>query len=133
MDFRQLINQFKKFAVVGFSSTAINYGVFFVLFEFFHVYYALAHVIGYVLGVLFGYAFNRSWTFESVIPKKRYEFILYVSVYIFSLIVSVSVLQILVEQGRLNPLFANVLAIGVSMVINFVGCKFLVFNEKRVG
>ncbi len=131
-DLKTRTEQFKKFVFIGLSSTAINYGVFFVLFQFFQIYYALAHVIGYILGVVFGYAFNRSWTFDSVIPKKKVEFVLYFTVYILSLMTSVAALQILVEVSELNPLIANILSIGVSTITNFLGCKFLVFNPEAI-
>lgn len=132
MQFQSLTIQLKKFVLIGFLSTAINYAVFVIFYKFFGVHYAFSHVIGYVLGVVFGYTFNRSWTFDSVIPKKKIEFILYFSIYISSLILSVAVLQILVEFLKLNPLVANILSIGCSMFTNFLGCKLLVFNQSNI-
>ncbi len=129
---QNLSKQFGKFAAVGLASTAINYAVFFIGFQLFHVFYAWAHVAGYITGVVAGYFFNRSWTFSSVIEKKHKEFILYFLVYITSLVLSVAVLQILVERLGINPLLANLLSIGLSIATNFLGCKFLVFNPKRI-
>lgn len=106
--------------------------MFFVLYRFFNVYYPIAHAIGYITGVLFGYAFNRSWTFISVIAKKKWELLLYITVYVTSLLLSVAALQIIVEYIHINPLIANIFAIGVSMVTNFLGCKYLVFDEYRI-
>ena len=132
MNLNSIVRKFCKFAAVGFTSTVINYGIFFVAAAFFHVYYAWAFVFGYVSGAIFGYFYNRSWTFSPITEKRYKEFGVYFLIYALSLAVSVSALQVLVEQAGLNLYLAAVLSIGISMVTNFLGCNFIVFDQRRI-
>ncbi len=78
--------------------------------------------------MVFGYYFNRAWTFESD-SSVRIESIKYVLVYLCSLGISLVVLRILVENVKMDPRLANVIVIGITTVTNFVGTKFLVFKK----
>ena len=136
MDIKSGLKESRKFALIVFFSTAINYAVFFVFYYFFHVYYPIAFVLAYFVGVIFGFVLNRARTFSSLIPKTTHELVLFITVYSLSLITSIAVLRILVEKFSLNPLSAGILAMGVSMVLNFLGRKFLVFSasaQPRIG
>ena len=124
--------QFQKFLGVGLISTAINYGLFFISFRFFHIHYIVSSVVGYCSGVLFGFSVNRSWTFRSLETRKYRELFFYLMVYFSSLILSILFLRFLVLTLYLSPLLANIFAIGLSTVTNFLGCKLLVFQKVRI-
>ena len=57
-------HQFGKFIVAGLLSTAINYGVFYILFKL-GVSYMVAMAIGFLAGAGFGFHLNRVWTYET--------------------------------------------------------------------
>ena len=113
-------------------STVLNYGIFW-LFLALGTNYVIAAVAGYLVGLFFGYYLNRSWTFTSVAERKTDEFALYVFLYLVSLAASISFLGILVGKFFMHPLVANVFAIGLSTVTNFLGSKFLVFHAGALG
>jgi uridine kinase/putative flippase GtrA len=117
----------QRFLIIGALSTAINYAIFFALFSI-GIHYALASAVGYVAGLIFGYAFNRSWTFSSVTQSMAGEFFAYMSVYALSLGLSIAALQLLVERGGIAPMLAQIGAIGVSTILNFIGLKLFVFD-----
>jgi putative flippase GtrA len=127
---KTVFEQIKKFAIIGIISTAINYGVFFVLFKYLHLYYLLASACGFVTGLFFSYAFNRLWTFESVMAHKGKEFLAYAAVCVLTTAISLSALRFQVAILRINPLLANVVAIGISATLNFILLKFTVFKAK---
>lgn len=130
---RTTIQQAVKFLMVGGISTLINYGSFFGLFTWLQVNYIVASVSGYVLGLLFGYVLNRQWSFaEHKQPTMKREFMRYLGVYVFSLILNGLVLMLCVRWLQLDPRLANVVAIAVSTVSNFVGLKLFVFHAKAV-
>ena len=119
-----------RFLVVGGLGTALNYGIFFLLFWVFGVHYVASSIIGYVTGVILGYTFNRAWTFPPAIKSRTREFSFYVGIYLLSLTPSLIVLRTAVEVIGINPLLANVLAIATSTISNFLGLKFVVFNKR---
>lgn len=124
--------QVMKFLVVGTCGTLINYSFFYLLYTWFTVYYLLASIIGYVMGVLFGYILNRNWSFaqhQGNQPSRLKEFSSYVSVYLLSLLISSLALVAGVRGLHLDPRLANVLTIFISTVCNFIGLKFFVFTH----
>ena len=121
-----------KFIIIGVVSTLINYGVFFALYSWFDIHYVVSSGIGYVIGLLVGYLFNRNWTFtDDKSDEKTKEFVLYIAVYGVSLLLSLGTIALLVDSLAWNPLLANVIAIGVSTITNFVGLKFFVFKHSH--
>ncbi len=124
--------QATKFFVIGVLSTAVNYGIFFILLQLFHFYYVIAAIAGYVSGLMIGFVLNRSWTFQSLETRVTREALLYGGIYFFSLVMSMLFLRLLVSAFGFDPRFANVCAIGLSTIINFLGCKFFVFRKRSV-
>jgi len=124
----KLITQIFKFITVGFWSTMINYGIFYILLEFFSIHYLMASAIGFVSGVFAGYGFNRKWTFKVQKEKKYTEIIKYYTVYIVSLILGLFFLTILVDVLGVDPRIANILAVGFTTCTNFIAIKIIVFK-----
>ncbi|HRH26078.1 MAG TPA: GtrA family protein [Candidatus Paceibacterota bacterium] len=129
---RKTAIQFRNFAVVGVISTICNYSIFFVLLRTANVQYLLSSAIGFIVGIFISYELNRRVSFESGGYRKRKEFMLYAAVCLFSLVLSLLTLRLLVEVFTMNVLLANVCAIGVSTITNFIGAKIVVFKAKEV-
>ena len=92
----------------------------------------LSAIIGYVSGLLLGYQINKNWTFIDQVHKSKIYIVSYITVYVVSLISSQISLLYFVEILLIKPLYANIFAIVLSTVMNFLGTNFFVFknNEK---
>lgn len=122
--------QFFKFLIVGGVSTIINYSTFYLLFSIFNIHYLYSSGTGYFTGLIVGYVLNRNWSFvEHKSSKRVTEFVKYLVLYIVSLLLSLISLELLVSILGVNALIANVVAIGISTIINFLGLKFIVFKN----
>lgn len=124
---REILGQIKRFIIVGLLSAVVNYGFFLICFDGFNLHYALASTLGYISGLVFGYFFNRSWTFSA---GKRSVLHSYGATYLSSLLISIVFLRLLVDTGGIAPTIGNVLAIGLSTILNFIGCRYFVFRER---
>jgi putative flippase GtrA len=120
---------FFKFLIVGGASTIINYGIFFVLYNYFQINYQLSSAIGYIVGALFGFFFNKYWTYESDSKQYHKEMLKYFLVYTVSLFMGLGLLRFLVVVLHLSPLIANVVTIGCTTITNFLGTKFIIFKK----
>ena len=118
-----------KFGIVGILSTVFNYGVFALLYKIISVHYILSSITGYVSGLLLGYQLNKNWTFIDQVDKSKSYIVGYITVYAVSLVSSQAFLFFLVEFLLINPLYANILAIVLSTVMNFLGTNFFVFKK----
>ena len=118
-----------KFGIVGILSTVFNYGVFAFFYKIINVHYILSSITGYVSGLLLGYQLNKNWTFIAQVDKSKSYIVGYITVYAVSLVSSQAFLLFLVEILLINPMYANVLAIVLSTVMNFLGTNFFVFQN----
>jgi putative flippase GtrA len=59
-----LFLQFLKFGIVGVSNTLIFFAVYTLLLKAFGVWYVAASGIGFAVGAVNGFLWNRAWTFK---------------------------------------------------------------------
>lgn len=59
-----LFLQFLKFGIVGVSNTLIFFAVYTLLLKAFGVWYVAASGIGFAIGAVNGFMWNRAWTFK---------------------------------------------------------------------
>jgi putative flippase GtrA len=121
--------KFGKFSIVGFVNTASSYLLFFILLKFAHVNYLVSSVSSYILGILISYFGNKYWTFRSIRSVWRLEFIKYMILNIIGLALNTLIMFLMVENYKLNPYVAQIVAMSVVIFYNFFGSKFWVFRE----
>jgi putative flippase GtrA len=59
-----LVAQFVKFGIVGVSNTLLALAVYAALLKGFGMWYLAASAIGYAVGMVNGFLWNRRWTFR---------------------------------------------------------------------
>jgi putative flippase GtrA len=121
--------QFTKFSLVGLLNTAIHYGVFFCLYRFMGVHHLIASGIGFCFAVTNSYLINKYWTFKSRASDVRREFTKFLIVNLLSLSVNLASMAILVELLSIHPPIAQFVAIGFTLLVNFLGNKFWTFRK----
>ena len=63
--------QLLKYGVIGASNTLITLVVFYVLNTLLGAAYGLANTIGYILGLINSFVWNRNWVFKTKVNRKR--------------------------------------------------------------
>ena len=139
MDF---FSQFGKFAAIGFTNAAIDFGVLNFLIAWSGIvaglYYTIFRTISFVISVTHSYYWNRYWVFQSESLEKRKEFFEFISVYIFAAIVNIGIASVVVSLvdpvwGASDKVWANVGAVigsAVALALSFTGVRTLVFKKK---
>ena len=119
-----------RFLLVGFTSVAIDlisyYGLFTIGLEF-----SLAKGISFILGALFGYFANRSFTFQST-KRGPKTFFLFALLYLVTFVANVGVNKIMVQvlqDYKFNFFVAFIAATGVSTILNLTGMRKVVFKS----
>ena len=127
---REISRQFIRFCFVGAESLILVYLVFIVLSYFINLSYIFSYILSFVSGTLFSFFFNKLFSFKS---KRAFlcEIWTYFLVYLISLILGGLLLKYLVNQLYFEPLFATIPVFILTISINFLGSKFLVFNNKE--
>ncbi|SHF31818.1 GtrA family protein [Vibrio gazogenes] len=122
-EFRQTL----RFALVGVLNTGASYILFVLLYQLLG-YYIAASVLAYLGGMLISFMLNRGFVFKST--ARRGQLLPFCLVNLSSLACSTGMLYLFVEQLAMFVYFAQVIAIGVSMTINYLGYR-TVFSSRR--
>ncbi len=116
-----------KFIIVGIVSTILNYLLFYLLHGWLQVNVLVSSASGYVFGLAAGFILNHFWTYsmEKFYWNKAAGYLL---VYLSSLGVSTLFLWLAVDKAGFNPFFMNVIAIGITTMLNFIGLHFYTYK-----
>jgi len=127
-------NKYKRpirFVVVGIANTLVDFIVFFFFHNILGIYYTLSQGFGYSFGVLNSFIFNKIWTFESKVDKKKtaMEFIRFIIINALSLFVSMYGISQLVSVMEINVYIAKIIVTLLTQLINYLGYKIWVFKK----
>lgn len=154
-----VIYQIAKFVLVGGFNTLVDWGIlalmififrryFFIepqdalvnIFIFGIVYYSLYKAISFIIAATNSYFWNKFWTFKREATEGMgKEFVQFITVTFIGFLINVgiasAIFKYIIPFGNLNidqwAIVAAVFATVVSMVWNFLGYKFIVFDVKR--
>ena len=134
-------NQFGRFAVIGFTNAAVDFGVLNLLIAWSGIaegnWYSVFKAVSFLVAMIHSYMWNKYWAFNAAGTERvGGEFIKFVVVSVASLLVNVAVASMVVNS--VHPLFgldiktwANVGAIfgsAAALIFNFAGLRLAVFR-----
>lgn len=125
------INQFFKFAIVGFTGTILHMLVLYTLTEFIGVYYLTSAIIAFTFAATSNFIFNKIWTFnERFRSNTTKKYLKFFAVSICALLVNLFFLYTLTEFLHIYYLISQLMAIAFSLWINFLGNKYWTFKKS---
>lgn len=145
------IKQAVKFSLVGIFNTVVDYSVFYVALALLNLDKSIAQIIATAVAMCGSYIINKHWTFKADGSSKTQilKFVLTNVVSMSCTIIFMSVfydyfkihewanwlLAVLKTGYKLNQdlsvMLCKMAASVLSLVINFLGNKFWVFNKKE--
>ena len=133
---RYLLSKYRAiitYLVFGVLTTAVNFAVYYPLYNWFHWAATPSNVVAWAVSVLFAYLTNkpfvfqsRDWHRETMLP----EFAKFVGCRVGSGLVESLLILILVDILLLN---GNIIKIAISVlvvILNYIGSKLIVFKKK---
>ncbi len=111
--------QFVKFGIVGVSNTLITFAVYTLLLKGFGVWYLAASAIGFVVGAVNGFLWNRRWTFRGHVGDALTP-VRWGIVQGCGLGLNLGLLYLLVHDAGLDELLGQALATVVVTVLTFI-------------
>ncbi len=123
-----MISQLMKFSLVGVINTLIHYALFYLFYSLFGVYHLVASTLGFIAAVINSFLLNKYWTFRSSSPQLATQFLRFFSVSLAALLINLATMALLVEWYMVDPLIAQLAAIGFTLLVNFAGNKWWSFR-----
>jgi len=128
---RRGVRQFVKFGIVGASSTVIDWGIFYVLYLIFGMYYLIDKIISFGFAVINSFIWNRKWTFRSNNPQKIREFVKFLIIAAIGLSLNALIMFIAVDGYNLRKIFGLMAATAIVTFWNFLANKYYTFKESQ--
>ncbi len=128
-------NQFIRFALVGGSGVFVNLAVYSGSIYLLHVHYLLAATFSFMTAMSSNFILNLRWTFKTHRQGFRAiwdQYLRYAAVTLFSYAINMAVLWILVDLWRWHKVLAQLAAIAITTLSNFIGSKLWAFKLKPV-
>jgi len=119
--------QFVKFGIVGVSNTLITFAVYTLLLKGFGVWYLAASAIGFVVGAVNGFLWNRRWTFRGHVGDALTP-VRWGIVQGCGLGLNLGLLYLLVHGASVDKLLAQAFATVVVTVLTFIANRAWTFR-----
>ena len=127
MKISKSVIQFIKFGIVGVSNTLLTALTIWILLKVLNFSPYFSNIVGYIVGLVNSFIWNRKWTFDSKtkVTDTFFKFILTFGVsYLFQL----GNLYILLHYTSIDSYVSQLLSIVVYTGINFVLNKIYTFK-----
>ena len=125
---------FTKFLIVGLLGTITNIFIFYLFVDRLFYPPIQISIIGFIFASIQNYILNNNWTFTTKDRKRsltKLNYFKYLSISILSLGVNLSVLQFVLNQYMPEiKAFAQLVGIASGTLVNYLGVKRWIFNEK---
>ena len=122
------MKRFIKFGLIGVLNTLITISSY-MLLVYLGVYYILANIIGYSLGVINSFYWNKNWVFQ-VNSKQRNIFMKFVLVNLVTLVINTLILYLLNHYLHIHSYLAQIIATGFGLIVNFFLNKKWTFENE---
>ena len=127
---KEVVFQFFKFAFVGLIGTFVNIFILYILTEYFNIYYIISAFCAFLFAVTTNFIFNKIWTFnEKIYERIGKEYSTFFIVSLSALSVNILFLYIFTEFLGIYYVISQIMAIGISLMINFIGNKIWNFHK----
>ena len=128
MNQNKSIIQLLKFGIVGVSNTLLTAITIWVLLRVLHFNDYSSNIIGYIVGLVNSFIWNRKWTFAS--DKKVKDTIFKFSItFAISYLFQLGNLYLLIHYTQIDSYICQLISIVVYTVINFILNKYYTFKE----
>ena len=126
-------SQFIKFSIIGTVGTTIHLAILYSLTEFAGVYYIISAVAAFFVALTNNFLMNKFWTFRETSKGKHVKrYITFLIVAITAFLVNIAILYTITEFFKIHYLISQVIAIAISLWINFFGSKKWAFKDHKL-
>jgi putative flippase GtrA len=123
--------QFFRYLFVGGLSFVVDFGLLFLLTEFFSVYYLASAAIAFLGGLITNYLISISWVFNNrTLKNRKFEFLVFVFTGLIGLGLNQLLIWSLTEKLGIYYLGSKIVSTAIVLIWNFGSRKFILFRNK---
>lgn len=119
---------FFYYVIVGFTSTAVYFGLFTLLWKIIGINYQIAVSISYFLSTATHFSMNRRYTFRSHGKNLHKHLIKYLVIVFVNYSITMMIVRFVVEYLQLSPYLGMICSIGSSISIGYISIRNWAFK-----
>ena len=122
------------YLIFGVITTAVSYGVYFLLYNQFRCYASVSNAISWFLAVTVAYLTNKPFVFRSgdwSLRTVALEFTEFAGLRIVSGVLETVILFVLCDQMYWDGNWVKVATSVIVVILNYLASKFVVFRKKK--
>lgn len=124
------VTSFLRSQVTSFTSSAVDFGVYGVLFYLVSINYAFSSAIGNIGGAIVSFYLGRNWAFKSTEGKTSHQAVKYAMTSLSSAGINTAGIVLLTENTNLHPTYSKIIvALIVGITFNFFMFRYFVFKK----
>jgi putative flippase GtrA len=129
---RLLRTEFLRYLLVGGLAFLADFGTLALLHHVLGMYYLLATLIAFLVGVTINYQLSVCWVFHyRDVTQRSVEFMVFVMIGVMTMGVSIGLMALLVGWFGLAVLVAKCVVTAFTLVANFVLRRALLFSQQQ--
>lgn len=117
LNMRQSVKEVIKYALVGVVGLGVEWGFFFLIRDFFHLNYMIAHVVGCVCAIINNFVLNSYFTFKAT-DKIWVRAASFFTIAGIGLLFSILILPMLVKFINVSLVNTEIIDVGEKVVQN---------------
>lgn len=122
--------QLFRYVFVGGFSFIVDYGLLFLLTEFFHFHYLISATISFIAGLVVNYLLSTKWIFrKSKLSNTTLEFIIYGIIGVVGLILNNILLYVFTDLLNIHYMISKLITAVIVMGWNFFGRRIILFKN----
>ena len=126
-----ILQQLAKFVIVGVINTAIDWILYFILDEFFHVNPLIANIFSFTASTAYSYFASMSWVFHPTREKTRRRlFVEFVILNLIALGLTEILLFVMIDQFAWDSMLAKIISTFITMIFNFITRKLFIEGKR---
>lgn len=126
--------QFFRYLFVGGFAAVVNIGSLYVLKEFLHLYYLMANIVGFILGLITNYLLSKWLVFaKEKAMNEMLEFTIYVIIGVIGLGFDTLFIWLFTDKIKLYYMISKIISTGLVFIWNFLARKgmYVIANKLR--
>jgi polyisoprenyl-phosphate glycosyltransferase len=119
-----------RFLLVGIGNTLVGLSCIYFAMFFLHLELVKANAFGYAVGIILGFALNKTWTFSNK-DHVIYSFMRYLLVLAVAYLANLKTILYADANHSLNPYLVQALGIVPYTTIGFLGSRYFAFPTRK--
>lgn len=120
-----------KYAIVGALNTLVSLATIWICMYFFNLKYDISNIIGYIIGLINSFIWNKNWVFKRRNSNELIkEVLLFLLVFIICFCLQFYCLKIMVEQLNWHEYVSQIFAMIIYTIPGYFLNRFITFKQK---